>query len=108
MEANTLVTHTKIRSLGIGCVAKKMKRKIRVNFGTDDYIDCEESMLKKVCVKKSKTISFKTFRSRILHDNSSLDFAIVGNELKQFVGIGWITIRVVTEADLKIHPRVIE
>jgi hypothetical protein len=37
-----------------------------------------------------------------------LNNCIVGNELKEFVGIGWITIRVATEDDLKQYPRVIQ
>jgi len=31
----------------------------------------------------------------------------VGNELKHYVGIGWVTEKVITYNDLKLYPRVI-
>jgi hypothetical protein len=102
------VYHKKLRSLGIGCVAKIMSAKVKVNFGTDDVVSCSPSSLSEIDTSSCKTISFHSFRSRILEENSTLNNCIVGNELKEFVGIGWITIRVATEDDLKQYPRVIQ
>jgi hypothetical protein len=108
MKANDLVTHKKLRSLGIGCVSKVLKSSLKVNFGTDDVMTIKGSMLNPVDTSKCKTITFNEFRSRILLDKSTLNKAIVGNELLEYVGIGWITERVVTHDDLNKYPRVIE
>lgn len=105
METNTLVRHKKLKSLGIGCVSKVLKSSLRVNFGLHDTITTKESQLELVDVSGSKTITFKELQAKSL--NHDLDHVIVGNELKNYVGIGLITVRVVTEEDLKLYPRVI-
>jgi hypothetical protein len=33
---------------------------------------------------------------------------IIGNELKQYVGIGWVSQRVITMDDLKRYPRLVD
>ena len=104
---NTLVTHKKRKSLGIGCIAKELKNSYKVNFGLYTTMTCKKDAVEVVNTSKGSTISFREFNTRILRDNSTLDYAIVGNELKQYVGIGWITIRVVTINDLNLYPRVI-
>jgi hypothetical protein len=101
IKVNTLVTHIKLKSVGIGCVAKVLRKTLKVNFGTDDVMSCTPKMLSVVDTNHCKTVSFHEYRSRILSDKSKLDYCIVGNELQHFVGIGWITIRVVTLDDLK-------
>lgn len=110
MKTNTLVTHKKLSSLGIGCVSKIMSKKVKVNFGTDDVMTCDPKQLNIIDTTKCKTVSFNDYRNRIMmadKKTKNMDYAIVGNELKNFVGIGWATIRVVTEGDLKKFPRVI-
>jgi len=107
MKANTLVTHKKLSSLGIGCVAKELKASCKVNFGTHNVITCKKEMLVEVDVSKTKTVPFEKFKHRILQAVSSFNICIVGNELKEFVGIYWITKRVVTLDDLKTYPRVV-
>ena len=104
---NTLVTHKKLKSLGIGCIAKELSKSYRVNFGIEDVLTCKKTAVEPVDTSACKTVSFQEFRSRIMSDKSTLDYAIVGNELKHYVGIGWLTERVVTEVDLKKFPRVI-
>lgn len=104
---NTLVTHKKLKSLGIGCIAKELSKSYKVNFGTEDVLTCSKTAVEIVDTSKCKTVDFNEFRNRILKDNSTLDRAIVGNELKEYVGIGWITLRVVTMDDLTKYPRVI-
>jgi hypothetical protein len=104
---NTLVTHKKLKSLGIGCISKELKSSYKVNFGIDDVMTCRKNMVEIIDTSKCKTVSFSEFRNRILNDNSLLNYAIVGNELNHYVGIGWLTERVVTIADLKKYPRVI-
>jgi hypothetical protein len=104
---NTLVTHKKLRSLGIGCISKELSKSYKVNFGLDDVLTCKKTAVEIVDTSACKTVSFQEFRTRILKDNSELNNAIVGNELKHYVGIGWVTDRVVTMADLQKYPRVI-
>lgn len=108
METNTLVRHKQLRSAGIGCVAKVLTNKVKVNFGTDDVMTCSPKMLIPVDTSKCKTVTLREYQSRILmtEKKSKLNDVIVGNELRHFVGIGWITTRVVTEEDLMQYPRV--
>ena len=108
MKTNTLVTHKKMKVAGIGCVSKICGKKVKVNFGTEDTMTCAPSMLELVDVSSCKTVSFQEFRTRILSNKSKLDKCIVGNELKDYVGIGWVTVRAITHEDLKKYPRVIE
>lgn len=110
METNTLVTHKKFRSLGIGCVSKVMKKTLKVNFGTEDTVNCNPKMLEVVDISGCKTIKFSEFKAKTITNgfpNGEVR-AIVGNELKEYVGIGWVTKRVVTHDDLKKYPRVVE
>lgn len=108
METNTLVRHKQLRSAGIGCISKILKGKVKVNFGTDDVMTCSPKMLIPVDTSKCKTVTLRQYQSRIMQDKSKLDKVIVGNELRHFVGIGWITVGVVTENDLAQYPRVIQ
>jgi hypothetical protein len=107
MEVNTLVRHKKLKSLGIGCVSKVLKKSVRVNFGLDDTMTCKLLALEVIDDKDFPTINYSAFRNRIL-STGGINNCIVGNELKEFVGIGWITLRVVTIEDLKKYPRVID
>lgn len=107
METNTLVRHKTLKTLGIGCVAKVMSKKAKVNFGLEDVLTCSQTALIPIDTSKCKTVTFLEFKNRILSDKSTLNNVIVGNELKEYVGIGWVTLRVVTEDDLKKYPRVV-
>ena len=104
---NTLVTHKKLKSLGIGCIAKELKSSYKVNFGRDDVLTCKKAAVEVVDTSKCQTVTFEEFRHRILKDNSTLNRVIIGNEIKEYVGIGWITIGTVDMDDLQKYPRVI-
>ncbi len=110
MKTNTLVTHKKIKSLGIGCVSKILSKKVKVNFGTEDVVTCDPKMLELVDTSKCKTISFSEFKAKTITNgfpNGEVTM-IVGNEIKQYVGIGWVTKRTVTHDDLNKYPRVVD
>jgi hypothetical protein len=109
METNTLVKHRKLKTLGIGCVAKVLSKSLKVNFGTEDVMTCNPKMLEPVDVSKSKTMTFAEFRNKTFANSweGSQVRVIIGNELKEYVGIGWITKGVVTEDDLRNYPRII-
>jgi hypothetical protein len=104
---NTLVTHKKLKALGIGCIAAELKNSYRVNFGISDVLTCKKTAVDPIDTSKCKTISFTEYKHRILSDKSVINDAIVGNELKHYVGIGWITTRVIKMEDLDTYPRVI-
>lgn len=108
MKTNTLVTHKKLKTLGIGCVSKIINpNKVKVNFGTEDTMTCSVKSLNEIDTSKCKTVSLQKFRNRMLDDKGNLNRVIVGNELKEYVGIGWVTLRAVTHGDLQKYPRVI-
>lgn len=107
MEINTLVRHKKKPDIGIGCIAKIHKNNFSVNFGTYDVLKVSAENLIEIDTSKCKTITAHEYQKRIISDSSTLNDAIVGNELKHYVGIGWITTRVITETDLLKYPRVV-
>lgn len=109
MEINTLVRHKKLRSLGIGCVSKVLSKSLKVNFGTDDCISIKESQLEPVDVSKCKTMTFQDFRTKTICNSfkGGQIRVIIGNEIKEYVGIGWVSQGIVTESDLTKYPRVI-
>jgi len=103
---NTLVYHTK-KDLGIGCISKEMKDSYKVNFGLVGSVAVKKDLATVIDTSKCKTITASQYRNRILDDNSTIDYAIVGNELRHYVGIGWITHRVIELSDLEKYPRVV-
>jgi hypothetical protein len=108
MEVNTLVTHKKLKSLGIGCISKVLKSSFKVNFGTSDVSTCKENMLEEIDTTECKTISFNELRSLSISNSKDLpEYVIIGNELKHWVGIGWVSQGVVSLSDLKKYKRVI-
>lgn len=106
MEINTLVTSKVSPGLGIGCTSKVLKHSAYVNFGLYDTIKCKLKELEIVDVTDTKTIDLSIMRKRIYQEHG-INNVIVGNVLKEYVGIGWITLRVVTVDDLQKYPRVV-
>lgn len=102
---NDLVVHVR-RDLGIGCVARVRGGRAVVNFGLRGSISCKPELLRLVPTDGCATCTAREYSDRVLRD-AGPDRVIVGNELRQFVGIGWITERVVTEADLLAYPRLV-
>lgn len=110
IDVNTLVRHNKLKTLGIGCIAKVHPKHFTVNWGLEDSAKCLKTAVSPIDVTKAKTVSFDKFRRRIMmadSETANLDYVIVGNVVKHFVGIGWIDRSVVTEQDLLTIPRVV-
>jgi hypothetical protein len=108
MKVNSLVKHKKRKLLGIGCVSKKLAGKRRVNFGLDGSILCSLSSLTEIDTTNCKTIELHELNRLTIGNSKELPpYVIMGNELRHYVGIGWVTHRVVTEDDLKKFVRVI-
>lgn len=109
MTVNDLVRHKKLSTLGIGCVSKVLKTSLKVNFGTEDVMTVKPSMLVPVDTSQCKTIKFDDLKRLSISNSAKLPpYVIIGNELKHWVGIGWVSHGVVTEAQLKEYPRVID
>lgn len=108
MNTNVLVRHKKLKTLGIGCISRVLKRHVVVNWGFHYAAKHLPSVLETVDVSGCKTMSFAKFRSITISNPPEDHTVIVGNELKHYVGIGWVTHRVVTPDDLKKYPRVID
>lgn len=105
---NSLVKHKKLKSLGIGCISKELKSSYKVNFGTTDVMTCKKDMVEIIDTSFCKTINFDDFKRMTICNSPYIpNYVIIGNELKQYVGIGWVFQRVVTEDDLKKYPRVV-
>lgn len=107
MKINTLVTHKQLKSVGIGCISKVLKTKYKVNFGRHDVMDCSKKMLVEVDTSKCKEIEFNKFKVMQLSVENAPDYVIIGNELKHYVGIGYVSHGVVTLEDLKKYPRIV-
>lgn len=107
MKVNDLVEHTKLYSLGIGCISKVNKNDYRVNFGLVDKKTCKPTSLRLIDTSRCTSITFKHYRERVIL-TSGPDYAIIGNELHHFVGIGWVVLRVIEKSDLLKYPRVID
>ena len=104
---NALVRHKKLKTLGIGCISKELKSSYKVNFGLDDVLTCKKNAVEIIDTSKCKTITYSEYRNRIINEKSTINKCIVGNELKEYVGIGWISLRAINSDDLTKYPRVI-
>lgn len=108
MEINTLVTHKKFKWLGIGCISKVFKNQYQVNFGTSDTSKVKKDLLVEVDTSKCKTIKFHELKRMVAANDKKLNYVIVGNELKCYVGVGLVSEGVITLNDLKKYPRVVD
>lgn len=109
MEINTLVTNNLKPEIGIGCVSAILKKKVRVNFGLRDFVTIDPKHLNPVDVSQCKTISFNEFNAMSMNNSPNIPAkVIIGNEVKHYVGIGWVSHGVVTIDDLEKYPRLIQ
>ena len=109
LTTNTLVTHNKKTTLGIGCIVKVLAKNVKVIFGDRYIISCTPRQLTEVDTSKCSTMTFDAFKSRSIGNTweGGNNIVIIGNEVRQYVGIGWVTLRVVTGKDLLKYPRII-
>jgi len=108
MEVNTLVRHKKLSTLGIGCISKKLSKHVYVNWGTHDVNKHSPSVLEVVDTSMCDTISFQKLKSMTITNINVIPRVIIGNEVKEYVGIGWVSVKVVQESDLTKYPRVVD
>jgi hypothetical protein len=108
MEINTLVRHKKGKFNGIGCISKVNHKTVKVNVGKRDVTNYKKDDIEVVDVSDCKTITFFDLRRMMLCNSKDMpDLFIIGNMVNQYMGIGAIQVRVVTESDLATYPRVI-
>jgi hypothetical protein len=92
----------------IGVITRVLKTKVEVRFKDDTFIKFRPEQIEIVDTHHCETIPYSRYRNRIIDEKDTLDKAILGNELKQFVGIGWVTVEWVTERLLGMYPRVVD
>lgn len=69
---------------------------------------CSKEALKIIDTSECKELPFDDFKRMSVTNSKDLpEHVIIGNELKHWVGIGWVTVRVVNFEDLKKYPRVV-
>lgn len=105
IQQNDLVYHTKQRGLGIGCVARIYKTYHKVNFGTDKSMKVPSWFLEKIDTSQCKTMTVAEMGQGIA--DRTIDYLIIGNELRKSNGEKFETVRAVTEEDLKNYKRLI-
>lgn len=108
LEVNDLVEHKKGRFKGIGCVAKAKRNGLEVNHGTDEVMVCKAELLEKVDTSDCTEMTMVEFRAQNIGGNPKHDTVIIGNEVKHYVGIGWVSNGVVTREDFKKYPRIVQ
>jgi len=108
LKQNTLVRHIRLTQLGIGCVAKAMRDTYMVNWGLDKSNKCKRKYLVEVDVSKGSTIKFDEFQKLSVTNSPKIPKRVIlGNVVKEYVGIGWIDIKIVEEEDIIKYPRVV-
>lgn len=100
---NELVTHRHL-DLGIGCIIKKLKVRWKVKFPSTT-VNLKVSEFYPVNTSMCTNIPYSEMTARIMYSKGMND-CILGCHLMHFVGIGWIEVRGVCEADLKQYKRV--
>lgn len=109
MKVAQLVTSTNRQFAGIGCVSKVLKKSVRVNHGTDSVMTCNPQNLSLVNTENCKTLKFSDFkRMSVVNSKDLPSCVIIGNEVNEYVGIGWISRGVVEPEDLKKYPLIVE
>ena len=96
MQLGSLIKH---EQYGIGQVLKVLTKAVKAKFGlNNEYI---------VTIQPKDLVELDTNgvkRMTYFEATKYTDDIIVGNLIKNYVGIGWITIRIVNENDLLKFP----
>lgn len=109
LKINTLVLHKRFPQLGIGCIVKVLKKKVHVNFGMEEKaVKMDQGDLVSIDTSGCRIITPNEYRRISMGGGGQDNTIIIGNALHQYVGIGWVALRVVTHNDLKKYPRLAE
>lgn len=92
----------------IGVITRVSKARVEVRFKDDTFIQFRPEQIEIVDTHHCETVPYSRYRKRIIDEKDTLDRVILGNELKAFVGIGWVTEDWVTERLLGMYPRVVD
>jgi hypothetical protein len=94
----------------IGVITRILETRVEVRFTEEDFYKFKFEQIVPVDISESFTVSFSELRRRSITNNFD-NFAtkvILGNEVKEYVGIGWVLQNYVTEKDLALYPRVVD
>ena len=92
----------------IGVITRVLKTRVEVRFKDDTFIKFRPEQIETIATHHCETVAFSRYQARILNQDQELDRVILGNELKKFVGVGWVTEDYVTERLLGMYPRVVD
>lgn len=105
-ESGVLVTHREFTKMGIGVVGKHLKVNVRVVWSGGRILNVSPEDLTTVDVSRCETMTHQEYIDRFLKSDGTR-YAILGNQLMEYVGIGWMRSRYITAEDLQNYPRVI-
>ena len=107
MKVNQLVNVT---GYNIGVISRVLKKSVEVRFDENTYIKVKPERIRYVDDSATTTIPWSEFiRKSLTHEWDSYKGKIIlGNEVKEWVGFGWVTRRIVNDTDLIYWPRVVE
>jgi hypothetical protein len=106
MKVNTLVRKSGMNRIGVIC--RVLKRSVEVRWDQEHFEKVKPESLERVNVAGCRTISFTDFKRQTMLNTVKENRVILGNELKEYVGIGWLTNRLINEEDLLSFPRVVD
>jgi len=87
----------------IGVICRVLKRCVEVRLNSKTFIKFQPEQLEIINTTFCKTVSFSETQS--LEPQHSV--IIFGNELREYVGIGWATMGIINLQDLEKYPRVV-
>lgn len=103
-----LVYHKDLQGmLGIGVIIQARRRSALVKFGLDTS-PFPNSDLDLIDTSHTKTIPLWELKKQTALGKPAYPKIIIGNQLHEYVGIGYIAIKIINEDDLHMYPRVID
>lgn len=106
MKTNTLVKKPGREEIGVVCRILKKTVEVRWNEMLFEKIRPE-----KLCIcecQGREFIGFTDFKRQTFTNTVEKTRVILGNELKEWTGIGWVKLRLISEKDLSSYPRIVE
>lgn len=104
---NQLVRHAVLTLNGIGVVIRPVKRGIKVKWADGIVSDVPSHFLRVVDIPKdAKTVRLQDVQAWTAAGKvpEGFDILVFGNEVKMWVGTGWVTIEAAEEKDLGLFP----
>ncbi len=94
----------------IGVISRILKTRIEVRFSSECFMKFRPEQIHIVPTDHCETIPFSEFKRKSITNSFSGEArVIVSNEIKHYVGIGWVIEKFVeNESDLLKYPRLVD